>query len=168
MAGSLQDLQRLLDKAVELIPKQTATIIGVEGKNFIQKNFQDQGFNDGSLQKWKERKTTDSKGLDKMRYRTNRRGQKGELTKFGKKEIGRAILTGHETGGDKLRNSLRYRTINSSNDNIAVRFFTYKGYAEYHNEGTDDMPARPFMKPSQYLNNKISEKIQKTLDKLFR
>lgn len=163
MAGSLQDLQNLLNRAAEKIPDQALRIIEVEGRNVITKNFQDQGFNDQGVSKWRERKTTDSKGRDKTRYRTNRRGQQGELTKFGQKEIGRAILTGHQTGGDKLRNSFRSRR-----EHLKVVFFTYKEYAQYHNEGSEHLPKRQFIGKSAYLESKIEDKIKRTLDNLFR
>ena len=167
MAGSLGDLQRLLTEAAEKIPKQATTIIGVEGKNFINKNFQDQGFTDTSLKKWAERKTTDRNGRDLTRYRTNRKGNAGDLTKFGRENQGRAILTGHNTGGDKLRNSFRHLTINAGTDNIAVKFFTYKDYAAYHNEGREHIPQRQFIGKSAYLEDKISQKLRRTLDQLF-
>lgn len=163
MAGNLSDLQALLNRAAEQIPDQALRIIEVEGLNFINKNFRDQGFTDSSLTKWDERKTTDSNGRDKMRYRTNRRGSIGELTRFGQKEIGRAILTGHATGGDKLRNSFH-----AKRERLSVIFTTYKGYAEYHNEGTEDLPKRQFMGKSAYLDDKIQDKIKRTLDRLFR
>jgi len=163
MAGNLQELQNLLNQAAERIPDQALRIIEVEGLNFINKNFRDQGFTDSSLQKWQERKTTDGSGRDKMRYRTNRRGSVGELTRFGQKEIGRAILTGHSTGGDKLRNSFHSRR-----QRLSVIFTTYKGYAGYHNEGTEDIPKRRFMGKSAYLDNKIADKIKRTLDRLFQ
>lgn len=163
MAGNLQELQILLNHAANVIPDQAMRIIEVEGLNFIRKNFQDQGFNDNAIAKWQERKTTDSKGRDKTRYRTNRRGQQGELTKFGQREIGRAILTGHQTGGDKLRNSFRARR-----EHLKVIFYTYKNYAVHHNEGTNKIPKRQFMGKSAYLDRKIEDKIKRTLDQIFR
>lgn len=161
--ADLKDLQKLLDKAAKEIPEKALSIIEVEGTNFINKNFQEQGFNGGSLSKWKERKTTDSNGRDKMRYRTNRRGTQGELTKFGQREIGRAILTGHQTGGDKLRNSFRSRR-----EHLKVVFYTYKDYAQYHNEGAEHLPKRQFMGKSAYLEQKIADKIKRTLDQIFK
>lgn len=161
--ADLQDLQRILMHAATQIPDQALRIIEVEGKNFISKNFQDQGFNDSGLEKWKERKTTDRKGRDITRYRTNRRGNQGDLTKFGRENQGRAILTGHNTGGDKLRNSFRTRR-----ERLSVIFTTYKPYAEFHNEGTADLPQRQFMGKSAYLDRKIKDKIKRTLDQLFR
>lgn len=161
--ADLEDLQRLLNKAAEEMPQKVLRIFEVEGLKFIKKNFQDQGFNDGGLEKWKPRKTVDTKGRDLTRYRTNRRGSEGSLTRFGQKEIGRAILTGHNTGGDKLRNSFQARR-----ESQAVVFFTYKEYAEYHNEGTANLPKRQFMGPSKYLDDRIERKVKIELDKLFR
>lgn len=160
---TLKDLQKLLNKAIEEIPEQAMKIVEVEGLNFIKKNFQDEGFNDNGLEKWKPRKTTDRQGRDLTRYRTNRRGTQGSLTQFGKREQGRAILTGHNTGGDKLRNSFKARR-----DKLQVIFYTYKDYAEYHNEGSDTLPKRQFIGKSTYLEGKIEQKLKKTLDKIFR
>lgn len=68
--ASLEDLQKLLDKAAEEIPEQSLQIIEVEGLNFIKKNFQEQGFNDNGVEKWKSRKTTDRQGRDlTLRFR---------------------------------------------------------------------------------------------------
>lgn len=163
MAGSLNDLERRLLNAMESITEDSLRIIEVEGLNFIKKNFRDQGFNDASIEKWQERKTTDDRGRDKTRYRTNRRGQIGELTKFGRKEMGRAILTGHNTGGDKLRNSFHARR-----RNLSIVFYTYKNYAKAHNEGDGVLPKRQFMGESTYLNKKIGDKIKRTLDRALR
>ncbi len=163
MAGSLGDLQNLLNQAAEKIPDKALRIIEVEGKNFITKNFQDQGFTDTSFKKWDERKTTDRKGRDLTRYRTNRKGNAGDLTKFGRENQGRAILTGHNTGGDKLRNSFHTRR-----EKLQVIFTTYKEYGEFHNEGGEHLPKRQFIGKSAYLDGKIADKIKRTLDQLFQ
>jgi phage gpG-like protein len=163
MAGSLADLQKLLNKAAEEIPDKLLAIFEVEGNNFIKKNFQDQGFNDNGIEKWKPRKTVDKKGRDLTRYRTSRHGSVGSFTKFGQENEGRAILTGHATGGNKLRNSFRSRR-----EKQQVVFFTYKNYAERHNEGKDAMPRRQFIGKSTYLDKKIKEKVTKTLDQIFK
>lgn len=162
--GSLKDLQQLLNKAMQDIPNDVPKIIEVEGLAFIKKNFRDEGFNTGSgVDKWKNRQTEDKSGRDITRYRTNRRGRRGSLNRYGRKIEGRAILVGHKTAGDKLKNSFRARRTKKE-----VRFFTYKGYAEYHNEGIGHMPPRPFMKPSRYLDNRIEKKITRTLDRRFK
>lgn len=163
MAGSLQDLQKLLDKAAEQIPNNVLSIIKVEALNSIKKNFKDQGFNDEGLEKWEPRKTTDKKGRDLTRYRTDRIGKQGKLTRFGKKEKKRNILIGHNTGGNKLWKSFRGRR-----EQNRVRIYTYKPYAKRHNEGIDGMPKRQFMGNSQYLREQIKNKVTKELDKIFK
>ena len=163
--SDLSELQKLLDRAAQEIPDKVLKIIGVEGKNFIQKNFRDEGFTDSSTEKWQERKTEDRQGRDLTRYRTSRRGKAGNLNKYGSSIKDRAILTGFATGGNKLRNSFRYRVSIGSSQ---VTFYTYKEYAERHNEGLDGMPKRRFMGKSAYLNTQISKKINKELDKILR
>lgn len=163
--SDLLEFQKLLDRAAKEIPDKVLRIIGVEGKNFIVKNFQDEGFTDVTTEKWQERKTEDKNGRDLTRYRTNRKGRSGSLNRFGSMTTDRAILTGHGTGGDKLRNSFRYRISLGSK---IVGFYTYKKYASRHNEGLDGMPKRQFMGKSAYLQNQISKKLNKELDKIMR
>jgi hypothetical protein len=168
--NDLSELQKLLDRAAKQMPQKALGVIGTEGKNFILKNFKDEGFTDSSTEKWQERKTEDRKGRDITRYRTTRKGnngkinKEGKLNKYGKKINNRAILTGFATGGNKLRNSFKYRVSLGSN---TVTFYTYKEYADRHNEGLDGMPKRQFMGKSAYLNKRIGEKIKNELDTLF-
>lgn len=162
---NLQNLQNILNQALKEIPKKSLQIVGVQGKNFINKNFRDQGFTDSSLEKWKPRKTTDAKRRDITKYRTNRKGRKGALNKYGSQNKGRAILTGHQTAGDKLRNSFRYKINNGNNQ---VVFYTYKEYAQRHNEGLDSMHKRQFMGRSMYLNEQIATKLHKELHKILK
>lgn len=149
----LQDLQNKINGFANNLKSDLTDIIEVEGTNFIKKNFQDEGFNDTGLEKWEQRKTTDSRGRDNTRYRTNRVGRAGSLNKYGRMIQDRPILTGHATGGDKLRNSFRARKQGN-----AVVFFTYKRYAQRHNEGLKRMPKRQFMGKSKYLDRKITDK----------
>ncbi|WP_395075372.1 phage morphogenesis protein [Flavobacterium sp.] len=161
----LKHLQILLDRAVKEIPDKALRIIGVEGKNFISKNFRDEGFTDTSLVKWKKRKTTDRQGRDNTKYRTNKRGRQGSLNPYGQRNEGRAVLVGFDTGGNKLKNSFKYRISLGSKQ---VSFYTAKDYAQRHNEGLDGMPERQFIGKSNYLNEQIAKKISKELDKIFR
>lgn len=161
MAG-LDDLQKLLEKAAQVIPTKVPIIIEAEGLKAIKQNFKTQGFNDGSKRDWQKRKTTDKNGKDLTRYQTNRKGSAGSLTKFGRENHGRAILVGHDTGGDKLSNSYRSRRTRQ-----AVIFYSYKKYAQRHNEGIDGMPKRQFMGKSATLENNIQKKLTKELDKVL-
>lgn len=159
----LEDLEKKIRRAAARLPDQTLRIIEVEGLGFINKNFRDEGFNDDGVKKWKPRKTTDKRGRDITRYRTGRVGKPGNLNKYGRKNQGRAILTGHATGGNKLRNSFT-----SSRTKVKVRFRTFKDYAEVHNEGSKIMPQRQFIGRSRTLENNIKKKLTKELDKLLK
>jgi phage gpG-like protein len=159
----LKDLQAKLERLATELPRKALMAMEVEGNKFINKNFQDQGFNGSSLEPWQARKTTDRQGRDLTRYRTNRVGSQGSLTQFGQREVGRAILTGWNNGGDKLRNSFRSRI-----ESAAVVFYTYKAYAEYHNEGTDILPKRAFIANSPYLDTKINDKITSVIQDILR
>lgn len=159
----LDALQNLLDRASQMLPDKVPRIIEVEGLNFIKKNFRDQAFTDSSKTKWAKRKKEDERGRDKTRYSTDRVGARGGLTKFGQRELGRAILVGHNTGGNKLINSHRARRSRQK-----VVFYTYKGYGQFHNEGKGNLPKRQFMGKSQYLDNRIADKLKREMDKLMR
>lgn len=165
MAGSLQDLQKLLWKASLEIPNKALRIIGVEGTKFIAKNFRDQGFTDTTTKKWEKRKKVDGFGNDITRYKTNRVGRAGSLNRYGSRNADRAVLIGFNTGGDKLKNSFKY---NISSGNTTVVFRTYKPYAARHNEGLDGMPRRQLIGKSAYLNRQIADKLKRELDQTLR
>jgi hypothetical protein len=158
-----QDLKDLAKKTARFIENDIPEIIANEGLKHIKKSFDDEGFTDSSVEKWKERKTVDKRGRNITRYRTNRVGRKGNLNKYGRSIKGRPILTGHATGGNKLRNSYRAKTRRNS-----VVFFTYKKYAKRHNEGLDGMPKRQHVGASKVLDNRIEQKINKSMDKIFK
>ncbi|QAR31131.1 phage morphogenesis protein [Ornithobacterium rhinotracheale] len=162
MGRDLRDLQKKLNEVAAFMQNDASKILKTEGLKFIQQNFQDEGFHDGSLQKWQPRKTTDKRGRDITRYRTNRRGKQGTLNKYGRQIKDRPILTGHNSGGNKLRHSFKARV-----ERQKVTFYTHKEYAQRHNEGLNGMPKRQFMGQSKTLDNNIKTKITKVLDKIF-
>lgn len=151
----LNALKKRLNRFADNLKDDLTIIIEVEGQNFIKSNFQNEGFDEGK-KKWKDRATTDKRGRDITRYRTNRVGRQGSLNKYGRSNQGRAILTGHNTGGDKLRNSF-----SSHRQGTSVIFRTYKPYARRHNEGLDGMPKRQFMGKSPVLNKRIRNQFKK-------
>lgn len=161
--ADLKELEALLKKAAREMPDKTGRIVEVEGLRFIKENFRRQGWQAASFQRWKRRKTLDRKGRNITRYRTNRVGTKGSPNRYGRKITGRAILRGHNTGGDKLANSFRSRRSRKQ-----IRFYTYKGYAAVHNEGLDHMPQRQFMGPSPILDRAIKKKVKREHDRLFK
>lgn len=156
------DIRRQAQELQEFMDNELLDVIEVEGLNHFEESFDNEGFTDSTLEKWKPRQTKDKRGRDITRYRTNKVGKAGELNSYGRKNAGRAILTGHNTGGNKLRNSLKGNKITGG-----VEFSTDKAYAEVHNEGSDIMPKRQFIGESETLNKKIIKKIDKTLNKIF-
>lgn len=164
MAKELGDLQKLLSRSVKVIPTKVPRIVEVEGLKNISENFKAQGFHTGSgVRKWQGRKKKDDRGRDITRYRTNRVGRRGSLNRYGSKIKDRALLVGHNTGGDKLKNSFKARR-----GKYYVKFYTYKPYAQAHNEGEGDMPQRQFMGKSKHLEKSIHKKLTKELDKFFK
>lgn len=159
----LRDIERQTNELAEFLETDLLDIIEVEGLNHFEESFDNEGFTDEALEKWEPRKTTDTRGRDITRYRTNRVGKAGELNRYGRKNQGRKIMTGHDSGGNKLRNSIRADKVNDG-----VEFHTDKEYAERHNEGLDGMPKRQFMGPSKQLDGKIVNKIDDQLDKIFK
>jgi len=159
--NNFTELRKKLESLARLVANDVPIVLKTEGLKFIQKNFQDEGFNDDGLQKWQPRKTTDTRGRDLTRYRSDRVGKKGTLTSFGKRNQGRAILTGHNSGGNKLRNSFRART-----EKMKVTFYTHKEYARRHNEGLEGMPKRQFIGYSKTLFNNIKKEIDRLFNQL--
>ena len=80
MPNNFTELRRKLEALARLVANDVPIVLKTEGLKFIQKNFQDEGFNDEGLQKWQPRKTTDTRGRDLTRYRSDRVGKKGTLT----------------------------------------------------------------------------------------
>jgi phage gpG-like protein len=159
----IKDIARQTKELEQFLENDLLDIIEVEGLNHFEKSFEKQGFDNGGVNEWKARKTTDKRGRDITRYRTNKRGKRGELNSFGRKNTGRAILTGHSTGANKLRHSLKARKISGG-----IEFSSDKPYAQRHNEGLNGMPKRQFMGASKTLDKNIKKKIDKQLNKIFK
>ncbi len=147
-------------KLTDIIPK----VIAVEGQTHFEESFDNQGFTDKSLRKWKKRrfggKKTKKDGTGTKAYKD-----------FLRKDKGRAILVSHQ--GDKKGTHLK-DSIRSSSSTKQVVFSTDKEYAQVHNEGGHagrgagfEMPQRQFMGPSETLNERIDEKIEAEMDKFF-
>lgn len=157
------EFRRKLREMTQVVKKEIPTVLRVQGLNFIKRNFQQQGFDDGGLRRWKPRKTVDSQGRDITRYRTSRVGKRGTLNRYGRRIGKRAILTGHNSGGNKLRNSFKARI-----ERNKVVLYTYKPYAERHNEGLDGMPERRFIGNSRTLKHNIEQEVERLFRKVFK
>ena len=137
---------------------EAPVIMGQQALEFIGDNFDLQGFQGaGGVEAWAERKYRSKSGSDKRYYQ---RGSKaGRLTRFGQKEKGRAILVGHDTGGDNMVASFAAEA-----SPYRVEILNDKKYAHYHNEGTEDHPRRAMIDPSPVLD----EQVERTLDHFFK
>lgn len=152
LSGDLRSIAvKILDKVKTILPE----VVAIEGLRHFEKSWDDQGFTNNNLVRWKKRK--------EPKY-----GKK----RWGKKNVGRAILVGHQsdTKGTHLKDSLR-----EEHNEKEVIFSTDKAYAQVHNEGGKAgrgkgfiMEKREFMGESQVLNDKIAAKMDREIDKLFK
>ncbi len=138
------DVERLATIARAFIAADLPIVIGKTAVDLFTQNFQEEGFRDGTIQKWQE-----------VKRRINPRNQLARSS--------RKILTG-DTGD--LGRSLKYEPGVSE-----VKITSDVPYAQAHNEGTTTagrgnnttIPQRKFMGDSK----DVTEAISKELDKFF-
>jgi phage gpG-like protein len=147
-----RDFQRFLDASQEEVKSavaKIATIVKVEGLQFISDNFVNQGFeaSSGSYKKWQQRKFTKNKKLQKR--------------------AGRSILV--DSG-----NLRRAWDSESRVSGPKVVFSNSMPYAQVHNEGGHagrgagfEMPQRQMIGDSQALDDRILLKLNKLFDQMF-
>lgn len=149
------DMMRIQREVREFVSSDYPTIIAVEAENHFKRSFDNQGFTDTVLQKWKVRDVD-----------TNPQN-------YSKKQIAqsksRAILIGNNSG-DKLRDSI-HTIISPSHITITSN----KAYAQIHNEGgkagrnlSANIPKRQFIGHSTVLNLNIKRKVDRTMNQIFR
>lgn len=158
------DLLRFAEKFTEKLTEIVPIIIGVEGQKHFEESFDNEGFTDKNLKKWRKRKFSGKK--------TKADGSKTKaFSNFQRKDQGRAILVSHQsdTDGTHLKDSIR-----NSHTEKQVTFETDKAYAQVHNEGGHagrgegfEMPQRQFMGASEELDDKIEAKLSAEMDKWF-
>lgn len=145
------NLDEKIRRLKHYLQEDAPEIIGTEAVNFFQESFQNEGFTDKTLQKWKE-----------VKRRLNARS--GER----KAAASRPILTG-ETG--ELADSITYH-IQGTDAVIS----SDKPYAKAHNEGTDNagrnhnvsIPQRRFVGPSETLDQTIMDIIEADIDRILK
>jgi phage gpG-like protein len=152
LSGDLRGMAtKILDKVKSILPE----VVAIEGLRFFEKSWDDQGFTNNNLVKWKKRK--------EPKY-----GKK----RWGRKNAGRAILVSHQsdTEGTHLKDSLR-----EEHNEKEVIFSTDKVYAQVHNEGGKAgrgkgfiMEKRQYMGESKVLDDKIADKLDREIEKLFK
>jgi phage gpG-like protein len=142
----LKKIEEQLKKAMEdTIPKKAAN----KAVLHFKKSFQDEGFTDTGLEKWKEVKRRESpKRADLAKAKLPILTQTGDL--------GRSIKAKHEPG--------------------KVTVFSDIPYAAAHNEGTTTagrnrnvtIPKRQFIGNSETLNKEIEKVIIEELDNILK
>ncbi len=137
---SPKEFQQFAARARRLLQEPAPAIVGIEATKHFKASFQNEGFTDQSLEKWPDISEK------RKRQKTKRNGSRAK------------ILT--DTGD--LSNSL---TWTHEGDNVIVS--SDLPYAQRHNEGLSNMPKRQFMGPSQQLDNKIINKLERELKRLL-
>ena len=152
----MKNFIKKLDKIQYFLNNTVFEIVGEEAVSHYKKSFQDEGFTDKTLTKWKNVKRRENP-------RKKKRKQGNRPLAWDKAKI----LTQSGELGDSIkysRGSGRYVIISSD-----------KAYAEVHNKGLRAgrgkgfrMPKRQFIGKSAALNKKIDAKIKKHLDKITK
>lgn len=186
----MSDFSKLFKKLERLenyLRTQAPTIIGVEAVNHFKESFDNQGFTDKSLVKWKDVKRRDPKSVwhgfsygatskvpgnhpkRKGAKRPYKQRKEGAATNFSPTATKTKILHSQK---NNLKESIKYtRTPNG------VRVTASGAYAKLINEGgamkvfgktPAKMPKRQFMGPSKVLNKKITQELKKDIRNILK
>lgn len=156
-----KEFRTAADRIGEFLQADGPRIVGTTALNFIQDNFQLEGFQgDSGVEKWPERKVTDDRGKDKRYYKRGKRA--GRLTRFGQKEKERNLLVGHDSGSNRMVSSFHVEEGQGY-----VEITNEKEYAPFHNEGEEELPQRQMIGPSEVMDREVERQFTKHLDKLL-
>ncbi len=135
-------------------------ILGREAINHFQASFDNEGFTDKTLHKWREVK----RRLPNSPWH----GHSGQTGKFSPAHTTAKILNGQNK---ELRNAFSYESIEQG-----VKIINTKPYAAVHQYGlpakiygkkTFQMPARPFVGNSEILTSNINGKIKREFKRIL-
>ena len=150
-----KDFERIKLQMAEFVQNDFPVIVAVEAENHFKASFDNQGFTDQVLQKWKPRDVD----LHPEKYSEKERA----------KSQGRAILIGHNSG-DHLRDS-----IHSIRSQSQVIITSNKAYANIHNKGgqagrnlSATIPQRQFAAHSAVLDLLVKRKLDRRIIKIFK
>lgn len=174
-------LKKSLDWAKNSLPK----IVGREAVSHFKENFDQEGFVDNGLKKWRDVKRRDPsskwygfdyKGEKRVSYRFKRDRKTGKTYKakqqkklnFSKAATIRKILSGRS--GD-LKKSIRYipkpGKVSITSDKPYAYLQNYGGPIKIFGKKTVMLPARQFIGESKELNDKVENIIIEGLDKIL-
>ena len=139
-------------KGISAMKNELPKVLANQAQNFFVDNFAKQGFDNGTVKKWKEVQRR-IPGTPSYKYPK-------------KKDLGRrsrAILQGKGSGQLRgaVNNSIREASFS------LVRLTVSVPYASYLNKGTPKMPARKFIGNSKTLNKQHEETIKDFVNKAF-
>jgi phage gpG-like protein len=168
-------LIRKLRAALDYIDQDVPLVIGTEAVNHFKESFTNEGFTDGSLEKWKSRKS-------KRKGSTN-----GQTTLSGTRELEDSITFRVEGKSIVISTDKKYAQIHNEGGEIKVTA-NMKAYfwAQYYMaEEADDVdlmnqwkgmalcdkiviPKRQFIGPSSVLDGAIIAKIERDLTNILQ
>ncbi len=154
------DLKVMAVEIEKAINKDIPIVIAKRAVDFFKNNFQQEGFQDGSLKKWKEVKRRSAESL--------KRGKRGNVLKRQPADQTRKILTGR-TGN--LGRSIQWEL----KGNGKVLIFSDAEYAEAHNEGTTTagrgnsttIEQRQFVGDSVDVERIVTEEVERKFEQIF-
>lgn len=176
-----RELERRMAQINHWIERDLPRQVGVMAVNHFKRNFELEGFQNGSLSKWKEVKRRDpsspwygflykGENRKKVPYKLTKRGKRSKSQRklnFSQAATQWNIL--HNSG--ELADSIRYEA-----GPACVTITSDKPYAAIQNEGgmikvfgkrSVRLPARPFVGESKELNERISRLIDDKINELF-
>lgn len=179
-------IQEKLRRVEKYLKADAPRLIGTEGVNHFKKSFEDGGFTDDKLSKWKPAKRTDSSSeWYGFHYKARsvppnshpkRRGaaipyrarKRNPITNYSPAATTRRTMIGDASD---LIESIEYEVKGNK-----VRIFSDKPYARVHNEGgkirvfgkrTVKLPKRQFLGPSKKLKRNIEREIANDVNKIL-
>lgn len=176
-----KELERRMAQINRWVEHDLPRQVGVMAVNHFKRNFELEGFQNGSLSKWKEVKRRDpsSPWYGFLYKGENRKKVPYKLTKKGKRIKGQRKLNFSQAAtqwkilhnsGD-LADSLRYEpgpacvTITSDKPYAAVQ--NNGGMIKVFGKRSVKLPARPFVGESKELNEQIDRLIDNKINELF-
>ncbi len=160
--NAVEKIEKLI-REVNLMKNDIMDIAGTEAENHFKESFDNEGFTDSSLEKWKSVKRTDkNSGWYGFQYkskqkRPGRKSKKGSITNFSKARTKAPVLSGDT---QELMNAITYQR-----RGWALVFGNPKEYAKIINDGGKmkifgkhgaTMPSRKFMGNSKVLEDQIT------------
>lgn len=183
------DMQKYFDRRLKRCQdwarKSLPVMVGREAVSHFKENFNQEGFVDNGLNKWKDVKRRDPssrwygfeyKGQKRVSYRFKRdkrtgktyRAKQQKKLNFSRAATIRKILSG-STG--ELKRSIRYipgsGKVSITSDKPYAYVQNYGGPIRIFGKKTVMLPPRPFIGDSKKLSGKVGKIIVKGLDKIL-